>query len=71
MKEEYLKEGLKIVSTLNSLTYQAYIVGGAVRDYIMQNDFVDIDIGFLKSLSAVTKGLNSEGVIDVFDILPA
>lgn len=44
MREEYLKEGLKIVATLNSLTYQAYIVGGAVRDYIMQNDFVDIDI---------------------------
>ena len=44
MKEEYLKEGLKIISTLNALAYQAYIVGGAVRDYIMQNDFNDIDI---------------------------
>lgn len=44
MKEEYLKEGLEIVKKLNSLTYQAYIVGGAVRDFIMHNDFMDIDI---------------------------
>lgn len=44
MKEEYLKEGLKIVQTLNAYAYQAYIVGGAVRDYIMKNELVDVDI---------------------------
>ena len=44
MKEEYLKEGLKIIKELNALAFQAYIVGGAVRDFIMHNDFVDIDI---------------------------
>ena len=44
MKEEYLKEGLKVVETLNAYAYQAYIVGGAVRDYIMQNELVDVDI---------------------------
>ena len=44
MQEQYLEKGLEIVKTLNSFTYQAYLVGGVVRDYIMENEFVDIDI---------------------------
>lgn len=44
MQEQYLEKGLEIVKTLNSFTYQAYLVGGVVRDYIMDNEFVDIDI---------------------------
>ena len=44
MQEQYLEKGLEIVKTLNSFTYQAYLVGGVVRDYVMGNEFVDIDI---------------------------
>lgn len=44
MQEQYLEKGLEIIKTLNSFTYQAYLVGGVVRDYIMDNKFVDIDI---------------------------
>ena len=44
MKEQYLNKGLEIVKILNSFAYQAYLVGGVVRDYIMHNDFVDVDI---------------------------
>ena len=44
MKEQYLNKGLEIVKILNSFTYQAYLVGGVVRDYIMHNDFIDVDI---------------------------
>ncbi len=44
MQEQYLNVGLDIIKTLNSFTYQAYLIGGVVRDYLMQNNFADIDI---------------------------
>ena len=44
MGETLLNKGLEIVKILNSFTYQAYLVGGVVRDYIMHNDFIDVDI---------------------------
>lgn len=43
-QEQYFKRGLEIVHTLTQFAYEAYMVGGVVRDYIMHNDFVDIDI---------------------------
>lgn len=43
-QEQYLKRGIEIVKTLTSFTYQAYLVGGVVRDYLMNNEFNDIDI---------------------------
>ena len=42
--EQYFNRGLEIVRLLKSFTFDAYIVGGAVRDYIMKREFVDIDI---------------------------
>ena len=41
---KYFKKGLDIVSVLKSKTYEAYIVGGAVRDFILNIDFNDVDI---------------------------
>ncbi len=40
----YFMRGMEIVATLNSKMYEAYIVGGAVRDYLLEVDFKDIDI---------------------------
>ena len=34
----------EILKEINSLGYEAYIVGGAVRDYVMQKPLHDIDI---------------------------
>lgn len=40
----YFIRGMEIVTILNSKMYEAYIVGGAVRDYLLGVDFKDIDI---------------------------
>lgn len=40
----YFKRGLEIISILKSKMYEAYIVGGAARDFILNIDFNDIDI---------------------------
>lgn len=44
MQEQYLEKAIEIIKTLNDFTYQAYLIGGVVRDYIMHNEFNDIDI---------------------------
>ena len=43
-QKEYLEKGQAILRRLHELTYEAYFVGGVVRDYILGRDFVDIDI---------------------------
>ena len=43
-KEAYFTRGQEIVRRLNELTYEAYFVGGVVRDYLLEKDFTDIDI---------------------------
>ncbi len=43
-KEAYFTRGQEIVRRLNELTYEAYFVGGVVRDYLLKKDFTDIDI---------------------------
>lgn len=40
----YLMEGINVISRLNAKMYEAYIVGGAVRDILLNRDFNDIDI---------------------------
>ena len=40
----YLMEGINIISRLNEKMFEAYIVGGAVRDILLNKDFNDIDI---------------------------
>lgn len=39
-----LQVGLEIISILNEHSYEAYIVGGAVRDYIRNKNIEDVDI---------------------------
>ena len=41
---KYLKIGIEIITTLKEKMYEAYIVGGAVRDYLLNKNFNDIDI---------------------------
>lgn len=40
----YFEEGINLIKVLNSLGYSSFIVGGAVRDYLLKEDFHDIDI---------------------------
>ncbi|HHU24191.1 MAG: hypothetical protein PHG08_03695 [Bacilli bacterium] len=40
----YFEKGLAIVRRLNECTYEAYLVGGIVRDHLMHMPFTDIDI---------------------------
>ena len=41
---EKLQVGLEILKILNSHSYEAYIVGGAVRDFLLKEDIADVDI---------------------------
>lgn len=41
---KYFQRGLEIISILKGKMFEAYIVGGAVRDFILNIDFKDIDI---------------------------
>lgn len=41
---KYFEKALEILSVLNEKAYEAYIVGGAVRDLFLEIDFNDIDI---------------------------
>lgn len=40
----YFQRGIQIISRLNEITPQAYLVGGVVRDYLLNLPFNDIDI---------------------------
>lgn len=40
----YLMKGIEIIGRLNDKMFEAYIVGGAVRDILLNKDFNDIDI---------------------------
>lgn len=41
---KYFLRGIEILELLNSKMYEAYFVGGVVRDYLLGVDFKDIDI---------------------------
>lgn len=40
----YFQRGIQIITKINEVTPQAYLVGGVVRDYLLQIPFNDIDI---------------------------
>ena len=40
----YIEKALNVLNKIDKEGYQAYIVGGAVRDYLLNIDFDDIDI---------------------------
>ena len=39
---KYFKRGLDMIATLKEKTYEAYIVGGVVRDFVLNVDFNDM-----------------------------
>ena len=39
-----LEKGLEVIKKINTAGYSAYIVGGAVRDYLLNKDIIDVDI---------------------------
>ncbi len=55
---EYIKKGKSILTTLKASGYDAYFVGGAIRDYTLSLDFTDVDI---------TTSATPEEVISLFD----
>ena len=52
---DYFKAGLELIKKINSLGYDAYIVGGAVRDYLLKREVNDIDIATNLSLDKIEK----------------
>ena len=55
---DYKKIGLKVIEKLNNNGFEAYFVGGFVRDYLMNIDSTDIDI---------TTNASPEDIIRLFD----
>lgn len=55
---EYINRGKEILRELKANGYEAYFVGGAVRDYLLNLDFKDVDI---------TTNALPEEVINVFE----
>ncbi len=55
---EYINRGKEILRELKANGYEAYFVGGAVRDYLLNLDFKDVDI---------TTNALPEEVMNVFD----
>ena len=53
--QEYLEKGQAILKRFHELTYEAYFVGGIVRDYILGRDFLDIDIATSATPQEVAK----------------
>ena len=44
MEDKRLKSALEVLSVLNENGYEAYLVGGFVRDYLLGTEGKDIDI---------------------------
>ena len=61
---KYFDKALEILSLLNDKTYEAYIVGGAVRDLYLNMDFNDIDIATNATPQAI-KNLFSNYEVDM------
>ena len=52
---KYLSNGIKLLNLINDYGYEAYIVGGAVRDYLLGMDVNDIDITTSMPLELINK----------------
>ena len=54
----YLETGLKVLKEIKNLGYDAYIVGGAVRDNLLKRDVNDIDISSSIPLDILKRKFN-------------
>ncbi len=61
---EKLKLGLEIIKKINDNSFEAYIVGGAVRDYVYNKDIVDVDITTSASFDDLKMIFSSVELID-------
>ena len=61
---KYFQKALEILSVLNEKAYEAYIVGGAIRDLYLNIDFNDIDIATNATPQAI-KNLFSNCNVDM------
>lgn len=66
---KYLEKGLEIVKNIEEAGYAAYIVGGAVRDYVLKKEIHDIDIAtnlpmekLYEMYSVIESGINYASV---------
>ena len=71
----YLDSAIKLIEKLNKNNFEAYIVGGYVRDFVLKNNPNDIDITTSALPSDILKlfdkviptGINFEGVTVILD----
>lgn len=73
-KMSYFKTGLKILKKINQNGYEAYFIGGVVRDYLLNTEIVDIDITTNMSIDKVEQlftvvqtGMEYGGVTVVYE----
>ena len=50
---EYLDTGIKLISKIKSYGYDAYLIGGCVRDYLLDISSNDIDIATSMPLNLI------------------
>ena len=55
----YLKKGLELINHINKLGYEAYIVGGAVRDNLLKIDTYDVDITTSMPIEEIEKNFKT------------
>ena len=55
----YFDTAIKILKKIESLGYDAYIVGGAVRDYLLNLEVYDIDLTTNMPLSEINKNFQT------------
>ncbi len=66
---KYFKRGIEIISILKEKTYEAYIVGGAVRDFLLNIDFNDIDIATNATPSTIKEIFSEFDLDDTYENL--
>ncbi len=59
---EFTENGKKIISALSAAGYNAYFVGGCVRDYFMHRNFNDIDIAASSTPTQTEAALSASGI---------
>lgn len=64
---KYFQIGVEIIERLKEKTYEAYIVGGAVRDLILNIDFNDIDIATNATPDAIKEIFSDCNLDDTYE----
>ena len=62
-KDKRLEAALKILNVLNEAGYEAYLVGGFVRDHLLGIESKDIDYKILTYDEAITNGVEVSNIL--------